>query len=54
MNDVIDAAMNVKFMDDAVQGPHAAFEAEQQHRWEAVAVEELDDDDDWSGPNLDE
>jgi hypothetical protein len=35
--------MNMKF-----------FDVEQQHRLEAATVEELDDDDNWSGPDLDE
>jgi hypothetical protein len=45
MNDVIDAAMNAKFMDDAEHEAEeeraalAAFNAEKQYRREAPAVE---------------
>jgi hypothetical protein len=53
-------AMNEQFMDDAQwetaekEGAHAAFDAEQQQRWEAVADDDDDDDDYWSGPDLEE
>jgi hypothetical protein len=43
-DDVIDAAMNVKFMADTEQeaeeerATHPAFDVKQQHRWEAATV----------------
>jgi hypothetical protein len=61
-DDVIDAAINTKFMADTKheakeeQAAHAAFDAEQKSRREAVAAEEeLDDGDfDWSRPDSEE
>jgi hypothetical protein len=50
--------MNAKFMADAEQDPeeeraaHAAFDAEQEHRKEAMSAQEESNDDgdfDWSG-----
>jgi hypothetical protein len=61
MDNIIDTAMDAKFMDDAEQKPeeelaaHTAFDVEQQRRREAAAAEESNDFDfDWSGPDSEE
>jgi hypothetical protein len=58
-NNIIDTAMDAKFMADAEQKPeeelaaHTAFDVEQQRRREAAAAKEESDDKDfkWTRPN---
>jgi hypothetical protein len=63
-NNVIDAAMDTKFMADVEQEAeeertaHAAFDAEHERCREAAAIEDESDDNDfewdWNGPYLEE